>query len=53
MKGRTTNEMHGTPQAYLSFAVARRPAASMAVKRPSTGARDLNAVLRLSVAGDF
>ncbi len=38
------NEMHGTPQGYLSCIVAGRAATSMNVKRCSTGARDLNAV---------
>jgi hypothetical protein len=40
------NEMHGTPQGYLSCIVAGRTAASMDVNSRSTGARDLNAVLR-------
>lgn len=40
------NEMHGTPHAYLSCIVAGRTTASMDVKRHSTGARDLNAVVR-------
>ncbi len=40
------NEMHGTPQGYLSYTAAERSAASMDVKRRSTGARDLNAVIR-------
>ncbi len=44
------NEMHGTPQEYLSFAVAGRPATSMDVKRCSTGARDLNADMRPEAA---
>ncbi len=40
------NEMQGTPQAYLSCSMSEWPAASMGVKRRSTGAPDLNAVLR-------
>jgi hypothetical protein len=46
----TNNEMHGTPQEYLSSAMAGRTVAPpMAIKRRSTGARDLNAVRRLHV----
>lgn len=41
------NEMHGTPQGYLSCIIAGRPATSMGVKRCPMGARDLNAVMRL------
>jgi hypothetical protein len=44
------NEMHGTPQGYLSCPVAGRTAASMTVKRFSTGARDLNADMRPEAA---
>lgn len=40
------NEMHGTPQGYLSCIVAGRPVTSIVVNRCSTGARDLNAVGR-------
>ena len=40
------NEMHGTPQGYLSCIVAGRIAASVDVKRRPVGARDLNAVIR-------
>ncbi len=44
-KSRRTNEMHGTPQGYLSCVESGWTAASVAVKRRSRGARDLNAVM--------
>ena len=51
MKSAPNNEMHGTPQGYLSFLVAGWAVASVDVKSRSTGARDLNAVLRLRHQG--